>query len=66
MRERLRLLLRLTQLDVDPPDPWLVVNEFEPAVLANTADPSTTLACGQALVTVSRSHEGLPMLRRGC
>lgn len=64
LRERLRLLLRLTQLDVDPPDPWLVVKTFEPAVLANTANLSTTLACGLALVTVSRSHEGLPMLRR--
>jgi tetratricopeptide (TPR) repeat protein len=63
-RERLRLLLRLTQLDVDPPDPWLVVKTFEPAALANSANLSTTLACGMALVTVSRSHEGLPMLRR--
>jgi tetratricopeptide (TPR) repeat protein len=64
LHERLRLLLRLTQLDVDPPDPWLVVKTFEPAALANTANLSTTLACGMALVTVSRSHEGLPMLRR--
>jgi tetratricopeptide (TPR) repeat protein len=64
LRERLKLLLRLARFEVDPPDPWLVVNTFEPAVLANTANFSTTLACGLALITVSRSHEGLPMLRR--
>jgi tetratricopeptide (TPR) repeat protein len=64
LRERLKLLLRLARFDVDPPDPWLVVTTFEPAVLANSANLSTTLACGLALVAVSRSHEGLPMLRR--
>jgi tetratricopeptide (TPR) repeat protein len=64
VRERLRLLLRLVQLDVDPPDPWLVVNTFEPAALANRADSPSLVACGLALVAVSRSQDGLPMLRR--
>ena len=62
-RERLKLLLRLAQLEVDPPDPWLIINKFEPAVHNRAADLSTTVACGLALVSVSRSHDGLPMLR---
>jgi tetratricopeptide (TPR) repeat protein len=64
VREQLNLLLRLTRLDVDPPDPWLIVNTFESPVKSGTADLPTTLACGSALMTVSRSHEGLPMLRQ--
>jgi tetratricopeptide (TPR) repeat protein len=62
-RERLNLLLRLTRLDVDPPDPRLTAEKFEPAVRAGTADVPTTLACGLALVELSRSPDGLPMLR---
>jgi tetratricopeptide (TPR) repeat protein len=61
---RVRLLLRLARLDVDPPEPWSVVNRFEPAVRAQTADLPTTIACGLALVTVSRFDDGLAMLRR--
>jgi tetratricopeptide (TPR) repeat protein len=62
-RERLTLLLRLTRLDVDPPDPRLVADTFEPAVRAGTADLPTTTACGLAQVELSRSEDGLPMLR---
>jgi tetratricopeptide (TPR) repeat protein len=62
-RERLDLLMRLARLDVDPPDPLLVIRTFEPAVKSVTPDLPSTLACGLALVTVSRSQEGLPMLR---
>jgi tetratricopeptide (TPR) repeat protein len=61
-RERLNLLLRLTRLDVDPPDPRLIADSFEPSVRAGTADLPTTLACGLALVELSRSQNGLPML----
>jgi tetratricopeptide (TPR) repeat protein len=63
-REQVRLLLRLGRLDVDPPEPWLIINRFEPAIRQGTADLPTTLACGLALTAVSRSQEGLPMLRQ--
>ena len=58
-----RLLVRLARLDVDPPDPWAVVRRFEPAVRNGNADLPTTLACGLALTSVSRGHDGLPILR---
>jgi tetratricopeptide (TPR) repeat protein len=61
--DQLFLLLRLTRLDVDPPDPSLVIRTFEQSVKNGTADLPSTLACGLALVTASRSQEGLPMLR---
>src|SRR5262249_15380912 len=55
-QDRARLLLRLARLEVDPPDPWLIINRFEPAVRHHTADLPTMLACGQALAWVSRSQ----------
>jgi len=62
--ERLRLLLRLAGLDVNPPDPWVIVNTFQPALQGRFVDSRTTVAVGLALVTVSRSQEGLPLLHR--
>jgi tetratricopeptide (TPR) repeat protein len=63
-QERARLLMRLARLDVDPPDPWMIIHRFEPAVRGQTAGLPTTLACGLALTSVSRGQDGLPMLRR--
>ncbi len=63
-RERARLLLRLARLDVDPPDPWMIIHRFESAARGQEADLPTTLACGLALTSVSRGQDGLPMLRR--
>jgi tetratricopeptide (TPR) repeat protein len=45
-------------------EPWSVVKKLEPAVSAHTADLFTTVACGLALVTVSRPDDGLKMLRQ--
>ena len=64
LRERVRLLLRLSRFDVDPPEPWSIINRFEPAIRSRTADLPTLLACGLALTSVSRSQEGLPLLRQ--
>jgi tetratricopeptide (TPR) repeat protein len=61
--ERLKLLLRLVRLDVDPPDPWIIVDTFQPALEGRHVDSRTTVAVGLALVTISRSQEGLPLLR---
>jgi tetratricopeptide (TPR) repeat protein len=63
-RECARLLLRLARLDVDPPDPWMVIGRFEPAVRRGIADLPTALACGLALTSVSRAQDGLPILHR--
>jgi tetratricopeptide (TPR) repeat protein len=63
-RECARLLLRLARLDVDPPDPWMVIRRLEPAVRGGAADLPTALACGLALTSVSRAQDGLPILRR--
>jgi tetratricopeptide (TPR) repeat protein len=60
--DRLRVLFLLARLDVDPPDPWAVVNQFAPAVRSRSADLPTSLAYGLALTWVSRSQEGLPIL----
>jgi tetratricopeptide (TPR) repeat protein len=63
-RDRLVLLLKLVQLEVDPPEPWSIVNQFQPVVRANPVDLPTSVACGLALVSVSRSDEGLLILRK--
>jgi tetratricopeptide (TPR) repeat protein len=62
--ERTKLMLRLARLDVDPPEPWTIVNRFEPAVRARTADLPSTIACGLALAGASRFDDGLAMLRQ--
>jgi tetratricopeptide (TPR) repeat protein len=62
--ERLKLLVRLAQLDVDPPDPWLIVSTFQPALEDRVIDSPTTVALGLALVMLSRAQEGLTLLRR--
>jgi tetratricopeptide (TPR) repeat protein len=63
-RDRLLLLLKLVQLEVDPPEPWSIVNQFEPVVRGNPVDLPTSVACGLALVSVSRSGDGLSILRQ--
>jgi tetratricopeptide (TPR) repeat protein len=63
-RDRMMLLLKLVQLEVDPPEPWSTVNEFEPAIRGNPMDLPTSVACGLALVSVSRSETGLSILRQ--
>jgi tetratricopeptide (TPR) repeat protein len=62
-RDRALLLLKLVQLEVDPPEPWSIVNQFQTAVRAKPADLPTSVACGLALVSVSRSEHGLAILR---
>jgi tetratricopeptide (TPR) repeat protein len=63
-RDRMMLLLKLVQLEVDPPEPWSTVNQLEPAVRGNPVDLPTSVACGLALVSVSRSEKGLSILRQ--
>jgi tetratricopeptide (TPR) repeat protein len=64
LRDRMMLLLKLVQLEVDPPEPWSIVNQFEPAVRGNPVDVPTSVACGLALVSLSRSERGLSILRQ--
>jgi tetratricopeptide (TPR) repeat protein len=63
-RDRALLLVKLAQLEVEPPEPWSIVNQLEPAVRREPVDLPTSVACGLALVSVSRSEEGLSILRR--
>jgi tetratricopeptide (TPR) repeat protein len=63
-RDRLLLLLKLVQLEVDPPEPWSIINQFQPAIRANLVHLPTSVACGLALVSVSRSEQGLLILRQ--
>jgi len=63
-RDRLLLLLKLVKLEVNPPEPWSIVNQLESVVRANPADLPTSIACGLALVSVSRSEPGLAILRQ--
>jgi hypothetical protein len=58
------LLAKLARMEVDPPEAWSVVNQLEPSVRENPADVPTAVACGLALVSVSRSEQGLLILRR--
>ena len=62
-RDRVLLLLKLVKLEVDPPEPWSVINQLHAVVRANPADLPTSISCGLALVSVSRSEEGLAILR---
>jgi tetratricopeptide (TPR) repeat protein len=61
--DQARWLLRLARLDVDPPDPRIVIERFEGTIQANTADLPTRLAHGLALTIVGRRQDGLAMLR---
>jgi tetratricopeptide (TPR) repeat protein len=63
-RDRVLLLAKLVQIEVDPPEPWSIVNQLEPVLRSNPGDLPTSVACGLALVSVSRSDEGLSILRR--
>jgi tetratricopeptide (TPR) repeat protein len=63
-RERRRLLVRLARIEVDPPEPWSVVNRFEGEVRRGTADLPTTLAYGLALAYVSRGQEAAGILKQ--
>ena len=63
-RDRVLLLVKLVQFEVDPPEPWSIVNQLKPAVRSDPVDLPTSVACGLALVSVSRSEEGLSILRR--
>jgi len=63
-RDCMMLLVKLVQLEVDPPEPWSIVNQFEPVVRGNPVDLPTSVACGLALVSVSRSENGLSILRQ--
>jgi tetratricopeptide (TPR) repeat protein len=62
-RERVRLLLRLARLEVDPPEPWSVVKRFEGVVQRGAADLPTVIACGRALAYLSRGPEAERILR---
>jgi tetratricopeptide (TPR) repeat protein len=62
-RDRALLMAKLARMEVDPPEPWSVINQLEPSVRENPADLPSAVAYGLALVSVSRSEQGLLILR---
>jgi tetratricopeptide (TPR) repeat protein len=62
-RDRVRLLLEMTRLDIDKVAPGSVVQVFEPVWRQHPAYLSLALAVGLALVHNSQSAEGIEVLR---
>jgi tetratricopeptide (TPR) repeat protein len=62
-RDRVRLLLEMSRLDIERVDPGSVVQVFEPVWRQDPTYLPLTLAVGLALVHNSRSAEGIEVLR---
>lgn len=56
--------MRLARLEVDPPEPWSIVNRFEDVVQGGAANLPTMVAYGLALAYVSRRQEAERILRQ--
>jgi tetratricopeptide (TPR) repeat protein len=61
-RDRVRLLLEMSRLDIDQVAPWSVVQVFEPVWREHPDDLPLALSVGLALVHDSRSAEGIEVL----
>jgi tetratricopeptide (TPR) repeat protein len=61
-RDRVRILLEMSRLDIETPDPLSQVELFEPLVKQHPEHLPLTLMMGQAMIRVNRSEEGLKLL----
>jgi tetratricopeptide (TPR) repeat protein len=61
-RDRVRILLEMTRIDLETPDPLSQVELFEPLVKVHPEDLPISLTLGLALIRVNRSSEGLDIL----
>ena len=61
-RDRVRILLEMSRLDIETPDPLSQVELFEPLVKQHPEHLPLNLMLGQALIRVNRSEEGLRFL----
>jgi tetratricopeptide (TPR) repeat protein len=61
-RDRVRILLEMSRLDIETPDPLSQVELFEPLVKAHRTHLPLALTLGRALTRVNRAEEGLEVL----
>ena len=61
-RDRVRILLEMSRLDIEAPDPLMQVLLFEPLVKEHPEHLPLSLTLGLALIRVNRSDEGLKIL----
>ena len=61
-RDRVRILLEMSRLDIEIPDPLSQVELFEPLVRQHPEHLALNLMLGLALTRVNRSEEGLKLL----
>ena len=61
-QDRVRILLEMSRLDIETPDPLSQVELFEPLVKQNPDHLPLNLMLGQALIRVNRSDDGLKLL----
>jgi tetratricopeptide (TPR) repeat protein len=62
-RDRVRILLEMSRLDIEAPEALSQVQLFEPLVEGHPGNLPITLTLGLALVRVNRGEEGLEVLR---
>jgi len=61
-RDRVRILLEMSRLDIEAPDPLSQVPLFEPIVQAHPENLPLSITLGLALTRVNRSDDGLKIL----
>ncbi len=61
-RDRVRILLEMSRLDIEAPDPLSQVPLFEPIVQQHPENLPLSITLGLALTRVNRSDEGLKIL----
>ncbi len=61
-RDRVRILLEMSRLDIETPDPLMQVLLFEGIVKEHPEHLPLCITLGQALIRVNRSQEGLRIL----
>jgi tetratricopeptide (TPR) repeat protein len=62
-RDRVKILLEMSRLDIETPDPLSQVVLFEPLVKQHPENLSLAVTLGLALTRVNRSEEGIEVLR---
>jgi len=61
-RDRVRILLEMSRLDIEAPDPLSQVPLFEPIIMAHPENLPLSITVGLALIRVNRSEDGLKLL----
>ena len=64
LRDRVRILLEMSRLDIEVPDPLSQVLLFEPLIKEHPEILPISLTLGLALIRVNRSGDGLQILER--